>query len=181
MASVLGSQQSEPNGRHLSHGQLRQLQWIVPRPWAPELQTALATLALAGARVSVSIEGVEHWIGFFDGARMVDEALRPAAYPLLSDRGLLPIGGCGRRGASLYFVDVASPHLAMWSVEEGAEPRPLGTGLAALWAAAVPEARVQLRRRLPEKSPRRLAKTSAAPTRQSAAAAACKRTLPLFA
>lgn len=169
------------NGRHLSEGQLRQLQWIVPRPWAAEAVSTLSTLPLAGARVRALAGVVEHWVGFFDGLRMVEEALRPEAYPLLSERGLLPVGGCGKRGVSVYFIDVASADVAMWLTDEGAAPQPLGVGLGELWAASEPEARVQLRRRLPEKAPRRLAKTRPRPRPLVAAAAACERTLPLFA
>lgn len=179
MARLTANQQTPIDGRQLSQGQLRQLQWIVPRPWAPELVASLTTLPFAGARVRVAVQAEEHWMGFFDGARMVEEALRPAAYPLLSERGLLPIAGCGKRGASLYFVDVSCSELALWYAVDGASPRPLGVGLAQLWEACHTETRVQLRRRLPEKSPRRLAKTSGA--RPSALASACKRTLPLFA
>src|SRR5690606_10976232 len=39
------------NGRRLSEGQLRQLQWIVPRPWTAEVIAQLSTLPMAGARV----------------------------------------------------------------------------------------------------------------------------------
>src|SRR5690606_21245573 len=131
---------------------------------------------------------VEHWVGFFDGPRIVEEALRPAAYPLLSERGLLPVGGCGKRGARVYLIDVASPNAALWLIDEalwltdeGAEPQALGLGLGQLWAASEPESRVQLRRRLPEKASRRLAKTTPRPRPIVAAVAGCKRTLPLFA
>jgi hypothetical protein len=180
MARLSTTQPIQLDGRLLSQGQLRQLQWIVPRPWSAEVVSALATLPLAGARARTLVQAEEHWIGFFDGVRMVEEALRPAAYPLLSERGLLPIAGCGRRGASLYFVDVTSPESTLWFAEESAEPRLLGLGLRELWAGSRVETRVQLRRRLPEKSPRRLAKTTAS-ARPSSVAAACKRTLPLFA
>jgi hypothetical protein len=180
MARTTIAAKSPIDGRLLSQGQLRQLQWIVPRPWAPEVVAALSNLAFAGARVRALVQLAEHWIGFFDGARIVEEALRPAAYPLLSERGLLPIGGCGRRGATLYFVDVASSALALWHADDAATLRPLGVGLTELWSASHMETRVQLRRRLPEKPPRRLAKTSGA-SRPAIAASACKRTLPLFA
>lgn len=182
MASPRSTNSTLPLGRHLSQGQLRQLQWIVPKAWSSELLTALSTWSLAGARVRALLDEGEHWLGFFDGARLVEEALRPAAYHLLSERGLLPIAGCGRRGASVYLVDVTSPGLDLWLVAEGSPARPLGSGLAQLWATCQPEPRASLRRRLPEKAPRRLAKTTGhAPRPASAAAAACSRTLPLFA
>lgn len=166
----------------MSQGQLRQLQWIVPKAWTSELLTALSTWPLAGARVRASLSEGEHWLGFFDGERMVAEALRPAAYHLLSERGLLPIAGCGRRGASVYLVDVTSPELDVWLVAEGASASRLGVGLAQLWAVCSPEPRASLRRRLPDKAPRRLAKTTGQSSRPAAAAvAACSRTLPLFA
>lgn len=179
MPHANSAQPPQLDGRHLSQGQLRQLQWIVPRPWAEEVVATLSALPLAGARVRACVQTTEHWIGFFDGARLVEEALRPEAYPLLCARGLLPVGGCGRRRASLYFVDVASPEVALWYAEDGATPQQLGVGLTALWERAHPESRVQLRRRLPERSPRRLAKTNGSSVRPSGAA--CKRTLPLFA
>jgi hypothetical protein len=176
------------SGQPLSSGQLRQLQWIVPRPWTAELSQALTQLPLAGAGVRVKVNSNENqgklaetecWmIGFFDGERMVEEALRPAAYPLLSARGLLPIGGCGRRGPGLYLVDVSAPSLPLW-FHEGATLRELGVGLCELWAQCEPEGRVQLRRRVPQKTPRRLAKTT--PRAATHAVAACKRTLSLFA
>lgn len=174
------------SGQPLSLGQLRQLQWIVPRPWTAELSHALVELPLAGAGVRVMVNPkaalgenseTECWIGFFDGERMVEEALRPAAYPLLSTRGLMPIGGCGRRGPGLYLVDVSAPSLPLW-VLEGASLRELGVGLRELWAQCEPEGRVQLRRRVPQKTPRRLAKTAPRPAHN---VAACKRTLSLFA
>lgn len=182
MASPRSTNSTLPLGRHLSQGQLRQLQWIVPKAWSKELLTALATWPLAGARVRALLEQGEHWIGFFDGPRLVEEALRPAAYHLLSERGLLPIAGCGRRGASVYLVDVTSPGLEVWLVADGSPARSLGTGLAQLWTQCEPEPRASLRRRLPEKTPRRLAKTSGHPSRTATApVAACSRTLPLFA
>lgn len=175
------------SGQPLSLGQLRQLQWIVPRPWTAELSHALVELPIAGARVRAKVNPnvdlakhseTECWIGFFDGERMVEEALRPAAYPLLTTRGLLPIGGCGRRGPGLYLVDVSAPNLPLW-FHEGATLRELGVDLRELWARCEPEGRVQLRRRVPQKTPRRLAKT--APRPSARAVTACERTLSLFA
>jgi hypothetical protein len=173
-------------GRPLSDGQLRQLQWIVPLRWAHELSRALSVLPIAGARVKVSMAGsmhlAEHWMGFFDGERLVEEALRAAASPLVHTRGLLPLAGCGKRGSALYLVEVVNPELPVWR-HDGGELESMGLGLQALWQATEVEPRVQLRRRLPEKSPRRLAKTTGVAPRSAptASGAACKRTLSLFA
>ena len=177
---------TEKVGRPLSDGPLRPVHWIVPLRWPDELSRALLELPIAGARVRVPIatstQAAEHWIGFFDAQRLVEEALRPAASPLVHARGLLPLAGCGRRGAALYLVEVGNPELPVWRYDAGAL-QALGLGLRGLWQATVVEPRVQLRRRLPEKNPRRLAKTSGVSPRsaQVASAAACKRTLSLFA
>ncbi len=151
----------------------------------------LTSLPIAGARVRVTLKGAgsavspdgnvsERWVGFFDAERMVEEALRPAAYALSSSQGLLPIAGCGRRGAALYLVAVGANDLPVW-YWEGARLQPLNLGLAALWASSEPHVGVQLRRRIPEKPPRRLAKTSGSALRASGSRSACQRTLPLFA
>jgi hypothetical protein len=178
-------------GQCMSQGQLRQLQWIVPIPWASELSSMLTRFPIAGARVRFTSSGegtesspnakaTERWVGFFDAERMVEEALRPAAYALSSSQGLLPIAGCGRRGAALYLVAVGVSDLPVW-YWEGTKLQPLNVGLAALWASSEPHAGVRLRRRIPEKTPRRLAKTSGSALRSSGSRSACPRTLPLFA
>lgn len=170
-------------GAPLSAGQLRQLQWIVPVEWAPEATSVLARLPLAGARVSAFAAGSEHWLGFFDGERMVDEALRPAAYSLACTRGLLPVAGCGRRTVNLYFVEVGASDLPLWCAAPGGELVAMSIGLNELWAACQFEPRVQLRRRLPDnKGPVQRPKTLTPPSRTTVAPAArCPRTLPLFA
>ncbi len=151
----------------------------------------LTHLPIAGARVRVTSSGEgsaslpdakasERWLGFFDAERMVEEALRPAAYALSSSQGLLPIAGCGRRGAALYLVAVEASDSPVW-YWEGTKLQPLNVGLAALWASSEPHAGVQLRRRIPQKTHRRLAKTSGPTLRPSGPRSACPRTLPLFA
>jgi hypothetical protein len=163
----------------LTESQLRQLQWVLPTPFSAQLCAFFMRVEAPGAKLRVSVNGVEHWLGVFDIERMVDEALRCPQATLARLPRLLPFAGCGRRRAALYLVDVLD--LQVWCAQPGREPETLGLTIEELWSSAVFEPRVVVRRRLPA----RHEKTSSRQTRVSVSGRQrvdlpCSRTLSLF-
>jgi hypothetical protein len=164
-------------GQRLTKAQLQQLQWVVPTPFDARFVEFFLTNAAAGAKVKVTLDGKEHWLGMFDLERMVDEALRSLESTSVRFPGLIPFAGCGRRSTLLYLVDVTDG--SVWCSESGKDPASLGIVLSELWSNATIEPRVSLRRRLPVPRVSQRPAAASKPFNRKVETS-CKRTLWLF-
>lgn len=159
-------------------GQLQQLQWVLPTPFTEALVTTLKTQRLAGAKLSFTHAGDEHWWEVFDAERMLSELLHEPAFGSSRRDTLLPLAGCGRQRTTLYSVDVTD--LGIWRTDAGATPVALGLDLREALTTAQPEPRARARRRLPQKLRPSLAKAGTARRKAARVPAPCDRTLLLF-
>lgn len=163
----------------LTEGQLQQLQWVLPTAFNAQLRAFLGSTAVVGAKLRITIEGCEHWLGIFDPERMLDEVLRAPSATSATFTRLLPFAGCGRRRTRLYLVDVVDSNV--W-VLESKQPAPvrLGITMTELWKAAAVEPRVIVRKRLPLRPQKSLRRATGPTPQKPRTETPCARTLSLF-